>query len=40
MKIKYLAMVVLLFILVGCSDKIISLNGESEHWKVVVTNRF
>ncbi|CAM3017430.1 hypothetical protein HP548_26875 [Paenibacillus taichungensis] len=40
MKIKYLAFVTLLLILVGCSDKIISLNGESEHWKVVVTNRF
>jgi hypothetical protein len=40
MKIKYLAFVTLLSILVGCSDRIISLNGESEHWKVVVTNRF
>jgi hypothetical protein len=40
MKIKYLAFVTLLFILVGCSDRIISLNGESEHWKVEVNNRF
>jgi hypothetical protein len=40
MKIKYLAFVTLLFILVGCSDRIISLKGESDHWKVEVTNRF
>lgn len=38
MKIKYLAMILLMFMLVGCSDRVISLEGESENWRVLLTN--
>ncbi|WP_342552358.1 hypothetical protein [Paenibacillus sp. FSL R7-0652] len=38
MRIKYLVMILLMFMLVGCSNRVISLDGKSENWRVMLTN--